>query len=530
MAGGVDDSQVGGALRATFHYTDGERETRANLLLQHLQSAEQVVVLQGDPGSGRTHLLRRILARSDHGLRIYAVHSEAGLTLTDLLLGLLEHLQLPAPPSEAPDRIRAHAVERLTALASAGEHAVLALDDADLLGDDLLEALLSLRDDTRGDGVPPLGLLLVGSPRVALRLTELAGLDHDRTPVTVALHGLDRAATRAFLAQAFKADGDVDGHLLGSLNIDVIAESSGGRPGAILEAARQQLAGERPAAPAARPSRSIPWPEGLLPSGSRRSIGLVSAATVVLVGTLLALTFIADDPSEDDPERIESTDITAAEEPAAAPESDDTAGPDTDATDTGMPAEAEQPEMVDTPETYGFGDDDESRGDASADQTEAPPEADAEAPEEPVPGTETEADLADAEDAPESPAPGTTDEDTEETAATDPDQKSAPEPASELERTLAAGRDWRAGHDENMWTIQLVAAHDPETVRRWMERHADVAELYLLRTQRDGEDWYLVVTGADGDRDAARERRDGLPEELREGGAWIRQLQGIDDS
>ncbi len=530
MAGGVDEAQGSGALRATFHYTDGERETRANLLLQHLQSAEQVVVLQGDPGSGRTHLLRRILARSDHGLRIYAVHSEAELTLTDLLLGLLEHLRLPAPPSEAPDRIRTHTAECLAALASAGEHPVLALDDADVLGDDLLESLLSLRDDTRADGTPPPGLLLVGSPRVALRLTELAGLDHDRTPVTVALHGLDRAATRAFLAQALKADGDTDGRMLESLDIDAIVESSGGRPVAILEAARRQLAGDTPAAPAARPSRSIPLPEGLLPSGSRRSIGLVSAATVVLVGTLLALSFIADGPSEDEPERIESTEITAADEQVDALESGDVATPDADAPDTGQPTDPEEPEAFEAPETYGFGEDEESRDQAFREQTDESPAPDAEAPEASEPEAEARPEVADTDDAPDEPAPAPTDDDADGTAAAEPEQDTETEPASELEQALAAGRDWRAGHTDDAWTIQLVAAHNPETVQNWMERHADAADLYLLRTQRDGEDWFLVVTGADSDRETARERRDGLPEELREGGAWIRQLHGLDDS
>lgn len=527
MAGGVDDAHEGGALRATFHYTDGERETRANLLLQHLQSAEQVVVLQGDPGSGRTHLLRRILARSDHGLRIYAVHSEAGLTQTDLLLGLLEHLQLPAPPSEAPDRIRAHTAERLTALASAGERPVLALDDADVLGDDLLESLLSFRDDTRADAAPPLGLLLVGSPRVALRLTELAGLAHDRTPVTVALHGLDRAATRAFLAQALKADGDADGHLLESLDIDAIAASSGGRPGAILDAARRQLAGDQPAAPAARPSRSFALPEGWLPSGSRRSIGLVSAATVLLVGTLLALSFVADQPSEDEPERIESAEITSADEPVEAPESGDATPPDADATDAGGPTATEEPEAFDTPETYGFGDD-ESPDDAATEETDEARDLTAETAGESE--AETGPDLADTDDAVEESAADATDDDADEAPTAEPEQETETEPASELERALATGRDWRAGHADDMWTIQLVAAHNPEAVRNWMERHADAAELYLLRTQRDGEDWFLVVTGADDNREAARERRDGLPEELQEGGAWIRQFQGIDDS
>ena len=518
MAGGADDAHGGGALHATFHYSDGERETRANLLLQHLQSGEQVVVLQGDPGSGRTHLLRRILARSDHGLRIYAVHSESGLTLTDLLLGLLEHLQLPPSPSQAPDRIRAHAVERLTALSRSGERPVLAMDDADVLGDDLLESLLSLRDDTRAEGAPPMGLMLVGSPRLTLRLTELAGLDHDHAPVTVALHGFDRAATRAFLMEGLKADGDAGGQLLEALDIDAILAASGGRPGAILETARRQLAGEAsPTAPSG-PRRPIRLPDGLLPGGSRRSIGLVSAATIALIGTLLALSFIAGDPAEDQPERIESTEITAAEDPVATPGEEDTDSRDTDARAPDELADTDEPAVFDAPDTYGFGEEDDTSDEAGTDLTGEP----ADAAREPDPATETEP--TETAGAPEDTVADTAPE--SETT----DDTAAPEPESELERTLAAGRDWRAQHADNVWTIQLVAAHNPEAVLNWMERHADAAELHLLHTQRDGQDWFVVVTGADEDRDSASERREGLPDALRDAGAWIRQLQGLDNS
>ncbi len=476
MAGNDNDPHTGGGLRATFHYPDGERETVANLLLQHLQAGEQVVVLQGDPGSGRTHILRHMLARSDHGLAIYAVHAESDLTVTDLLLGLLDHLELPPPHSGAPDRVRAHTVERLTALCRSGQPIVLALDDADTLGDDVLAALLAVREQTRSEGASPMGLLLSGSPELALRLAKLRGKEAD--PVTLSLQGLDPSAARAFLEQALRANGDIEGQLLASLDVDTIVEGSGGQPGAILEAARRQLGGARSTRPhRTRWQRQLPaFPEGLLPNVSRRGVGLVSVATVMLVGSLLAVVLVLDDPGEDEPEVKETAAITPA----------DDGPPPTDA----EPTEA----LIPHPDL------------------DIPPEDDPDAP----------ADDDSSDVAPEQ----------EEDTATEPEPEPEPEPEqkSDLERALADGRTWRDEQSADAWTIQLVAAHDPETVHAWMDNHADAAELHLLQARRDGEDWYLVVAGADDDREQARERRDALPEALREGGAWVRELQAIDGS
>ncbi|MFV8833630.1 SPOR domain-containing protein [Aquisalimonas sp. APHAB1-3] len=495
MSTNASSVQGGGLLQAPFHYADGERETRMNLLLQHLQVGERVVILEGDPGSGRTHLLHRILSRDDHGLQLHAMNVEPEVTFTEILLGMLEQFQHAEPTVSAPNRIRDYAAERITGMLRAGESPVLAVDDADRLESAMLDNLLAFREETRIASGRALSLLLVGSHRLAL---QVAGRDTEKrqsNPVAVSLHGLEPAGTREFLRQALEAEGDTAGHLLASLDIDAVHAGSGGRPGAILEVARKQLAGgrerprpkQRPNRKRSRPKTRRSMPTWLQFRGARRSVVVAAAATIGLLATLLTLGWQLSD----------------------APEPTTVAQPlDVDAAVIKGPTPGERL-VVDVPlidlDTAAPGDEAEPPVDLSGAlplfsyseslHTDLTALADAGTPPEDA-----------AEDAPEA---GVT---------------AAEEPASPLEKTLAEGRSWQAEQPSDHWTVQLVAGRSPNNLRTWMENHNGEVETYMLVTEWDGGDWYVVVTGAESSESDARERLAALPDDVRDGGEWVRQL------
>lgn len=532
-------AQTGGTLRNSFNYADSEREARSNLLIQHLQLGEQVVILEGDPGAGRTHLLRRLLSRDDHGLHIHAIQAEPGLTLTEILVGLLENLQLPAAPSETPGRVRQHAIERVVALTRGGAMPVLAIDDADTVESELLADLLSFREETSTEEGHPLGLLLVGSVRLNLRIAD-AGHNAVRVP----LHGFHLAGTRAFLDQALRAEGHDVERLLDDLDVEAIHEASGGRPGGILQQARRQLAG-----PGAAATRRGDRPTGLL----RRAR---SPTTLVVIGAGLAALVAAlvwfqqgppDDPSAG--ETLAETQVTPAEdaddqdaEQTDAPESDSANDDSDDAlTPSSEPPLTQQTNSVRVDdETDGDNEfarlgadaaldldegDDDSRDDASREDTTDTAEAD--------PAADEDSDNAPAEsDNDNAPAPDGADQEPgsdDDNATSEPASEPPPDgdDQSPLAETLNAGEAWAADQSADRWTIQLVGAYSGGTILDWMAEHAEAANLHLLRTNRDGRDWYVVVTGAESSREAAQQRRDDLPEALRDANPWVRRLGGL---
>lgn len=495
MSTNASSVQGGGLLQAPFHYADGERETRMNLLLQHLQVGERVVILEGDGGSGRTHMLHRVLSRDDHGLQIYAMNVEPEVTSTEILLSMLEQFQHAEPNSSAPSRIRDYAAERVTGMLRGGESPVLAVDDADRLEPAMLDNLLAFREETRVASGRALSLLLIGSHRLALQVAERDTEKRQSNPVAVSLHGLEPAATREFLRQALDADGDTAGHLLASLDIDAVHAASGGRPGAILQVARKQLAGgkERPR-PTKRPARSRPKTRRSMPAwlqlrGPRRSMIVTAAAAIGLLATLLTLAWQLGGPPEP----------TTVAQPL---EVDPTAvmGP--------TPGEAL---VVDVPLI-----------DLDAAPPEAAPEIDSEM--DPEHAEERPTDLSGAlplfsySDALHTDLTALADN------ASEDDEAATEEPASPLQRTLAEGRSWQSEQPGNHWTVQLVAGRSPNNLRSWMESHNGAVETHMLVTEWDGGDWYVVVTGAEASESDARERLADLPDQVREGGEWVRQL------
>ena len=547
MANSAEDAQGHALLRAAFHYQDGEREARTNLLLQHLQLGERVVVLEGDTGAGRTHLLRRILARQDHGLRFYAVHAEPGLTATDLLLGLLEQFEHPPAPSDNPERIRSYAAERVSAMIRNGESPVLALDDAENLDAEVLDSLLAFRTEAREPESRCMGMLLVGSRRLALGIAERQEHDQTRPPVAVSLYGFEPAATRAFLAQALKADGDEQGLLLETLDIDIVHSRSGGRPGAILDAARKQLA-----QPAGTTRRARPRAAGLppwlrLPSGSRRSIALVSAGTVAVIGTLLAMTWVLDDddPLDGNGEVFETTEITAAEPETDEPEDTDQDTVETLGSATQRDEDDAGQDAIDTSGEYDFSSEepDDEFGDIEPPDEEivqtpsiqelvAAAAESGEANGDPEPNgadTEVDAETEAQEEQPAGTAEGTDTDESADDDAADATDTAPDEDQSPLAQALESGQAWREAQSGNDWTVQLVAAHSPETVLGWLTSNTtdEPDGLHLLVTERDGDDWYVVVTGAMPDREAARDHMQAVLQDVDAEGAWLRQLDGL---
>ena len=502
-----------------FHYPDRERETRANRIIQHLQGAGAVVLLTGAEGSGRTHLLRYLLGRRVEGLAIHALRPSPELTLTELLLGALDDLELPRPTGSAPEQIRRTAAEQIATLVDQGIAPVIAVDNAHTLPAELLEGLLAFREQTREGDAPPLGLLLVGDDHLPATVTAAGGTD----AMEITLRGFDRSGTAAFVGEALAAAGDTAGHRLERLDLDALHAATDGLPGALLRALREGTSPARtrtlrdrlpvrPGVPRVRLGRRTRWV--LLASAA--TVGVVAALAVLVPGRMAppeTTTEESLDPMQEEPTLVDR-EFQAAEpepapdEPEPEPDPASDAAPDPAVSDREPPpaqddspsADVRRPRITDITLLAGLPDD---AGEAQAD-TDAPEATEPEPPEAP----------------PEEP------EDTEETAEETPEE--APEESGDpLEQALAAGERWRDAQSPDAWTVQLLGARTPGTVLGWMDDLPDGVEVHLLRTERDGNAWYVVVTGAFEDRDAAREGMAALPEPLRAHGAWVRSLDGL---
>jgi type II secretory pathway predicted ATPase ExeA len=158
-----------------FCYLDPLRRHASGRLLSGLYEGDGLFPLTGRAGIGKTILLRHLseqLKALDGVLPLYPMQvfaCRAGTTLADVFGACESRLGL-GQSAAAPLK----ATKKLQQLVESNRSPVLLLDDADLLGDDVLEALVTLTGLQAADR-RLLSVVLAGHPRVATRLAAITG-------------------------------------------------------------------------------------------------------------------------------------------------------------------------------------------------------------------------------------------------------------------------------------------------------------------------------------------------------------------
>jgi hypothetical protein len=94
------------------------------------------------------------------------------------------------------------------------------------------------------------------------------------------------------------------------------------------------------------------------------------------------------------------------------------------------------------------------------------------------------------------------------------------------ERSADAG-DWIAQQPGGNFTIQLIAASNPETVKAFMRKHNIVSEAAYFESQFQGQPWFSLVYGSYESLSAATRALRDLPPSFKYASPWIRQFQDI---
>ena len=99
-----------------------------------------------------------------------------------------------------------------------------------------------------------------------------------------------------------------------------------------------------------------------------------------------------------------------------------------------------------------------------------------------------------------------------------------PPPAAALAEDLA----WLGRQNRGHFTIQLAAAHNAEAARSFVESHG-LTGIRLIPTRSGGSDFVVALAGSFSSRSAAEQARANLPEDVRAGQPWIRSIGSVQD-
>jgi DamX protein len=506
--------------QTTTFYQDQDREARLEIARGILRDGG-TAVLAGDAGIGKSTFLRQLQRHA-----------------TDLAMTIIKgHPQL-----RLPDIIEAMGAEGTEAtptavwamLRDAPTQPVVAIDNGEDLPGSVFKRLIRLQGALAENGLA-LPLIIACDRAQASSLTAL--LEGNRSSLVeierVALSGLGALDTNAYLRlRLAEAGGDYS--LLDDKQLARIHRRSGGNPGRIhVEAAREL------ARTAAR-LRGKTNHRGFLNWASTPRAGAIAtvAGTAVVAAAVTGWWLTSDGPQ---PTRVDAGDeVASASSPASRDASPSAPADNADQPASSSAAQGESPTqpgqadnaasttVTDSPAntatngtTPPSGNSQDNAGTASPSGADDPTTANGEAA---TSEATTAGDDEDAEPPPSDASNQETSERSEEAASADgnsatPADAAATEDADDSPGStapdgsaegLALDRDWFGNQPGDHFTIQILGAREPSTVRRFMRQLEDPAETRVLPTRHNGDPWYVVVTGSYAERQAASAAIEGL--------------------
>lgn len=478
---------------------------RINLILHLVQYSDQMLVVTGPRGSGKTALVGRLLG--DAGPRWRACLLEAspemdsGLLLAEVLAGF----GLPERSATTGDPVAALEAY-LAGLRKGAMRPVLVVDEAHLLPTASIDPLVRLAGERKRLG---LAVVLFGEPPLLERVSRSvgSGLLH-----VVDIPALTEEQVGEYLDLRLGWAGLKGRRPFNREAVRVLWKSSRGLPGVLNQAAARFLANRVEAGPGGVFGILRPIGEWL---GRQRKL-VAAAAGVVAVSALAGAAAWLIAGSEPEPTVATTIPLrdpgtepgqTRVKEPRAP------LMPPPSATYPPVSPEAaralQQQPALRTLETSRSP---QGPAEGTATARTSPGPASEPAPR-PTPAPQVLPPAPPPPPAPPSPV-----------RPTPAKPESAPAEAPRLDES------WLLAQAPENFTVQLFGSHDRYAAERFKESVRLKNRLAVYRTNRNGKDWFVVVAGSHSTRDAAQRAIQGLPAEVKRNNPWPRSLASVQES
>ena len=112
-------------------------------------------------------------------------------------------------------------------------------------------------------------------------------------------------------------------------------------------------------------------------------------------------------------------------------------------------------------------------------------------------------------------------------AATSAGSATAATPTASTSAGGESGESWLLVQDPQDYTLQLLATHDEDLIRAYLNKHQFTETVVYFAFQRNGKQWYAAVYGSYLDKSEAQDAVATLPPSTGKNPPWIRQFGGI---
>lgn len=494
-------------------YIEESRKLSLNKLL-HLAPYSDVLLLQGDQGVGRTSLLKAFIERAATNWRISYVGANTLMSGNAFLRQIGKGFELSLDSIESEDDLLWEIDRFLHAIGRSGRRAIIIVDDAHLLSDDVIMLMEKiLRDERTEDCV---SLLLSMRQDQGGKLDRFALLK-ERLSYTLTLEPLNKQEVEAYLRHRLAAANPEATAMLNDDLMSSVYEKSGGIPEEIDALLHGLLAGRKTSTP--NVSRAKP----ILAGAAVVGVGIVAAVILYYQEEINRLFEVpaeqqatvnvenqANAIAENDDDQLASvvTQMSAISDPDAGVavvhlENDESlpiSVPIDEVLDEAANAEAlpEGVELATVPES----------------QPVAPAvitsRADSSLAVQPEP-----------EKQPEKIAAITVE------AKPEPEPTPAPMPEPPPKPELPADIQWMFDQPANHYSMQMMALADKNKVLNFVKKWKIADQSATFPITRRGKALTVLVYGSYPNRAAADKAAKSLPKSWGVGQPWIRRFSGI---
>lgn len=453
--------------------------------LHHLARYSQLLlVVTGPEGSGKT-LVRQALVASSNKQAVQSVVISPQETIDSNVL-LQQIAQALGSQRADFESIMAQIIQ----LALTGQEVYLLVDDAEQLTGAAVETLLRLAQGSP-QGRPH--VFLFGEQALVARLEAL--VEGEERFHVIALQPYEEDETREYLALRLEGAG-VGLDCFSEEQIVRIHEASGGWPGAINQAARDELLDAMQHTKGHR--RSAGW---RLPLPMKHLMALAAVVCVVVVALLMR-------DSGEQPIAPTTTSLPLGTGGAASQSQPSGNGEsEAPAPDFGQP-QPEQPLIREPLAAAG-----------SAESEEAPVILE----EEPVTPAEPIEEVAQApagRDAPPANQPPAVVPTPEVETPREPVRK-----AAAVSEAAGATASWYANQPKTNYLVQVLGTRNQSNAEALVKQHGEGYRYFAK--QHEGKPLYVVTQGSYASRNAALEGIKALPASLRAGKPWVRSFASV---
>lgn len=537
---GMHRAPFSSAIEDDMYYSDPARQQRLDVLLHLTQNSNELLVVIGEEGMGKTTFLNQFVKHTPDHWKVCVIEGHKMMTEEQFLERVYQGFSI-AHASIHKGAMLSNLRKRLENMLEDAIPIILVIDDAQLFPTRILSLILeiaSVRNTKTGGSVR---VLLASEPQIKIILAEPA-LDntHDLIVRKIDLPALDETSTGNYLHHRLTQAGMMVEQFLTKPTISKIFKSSDGVPKKINEAADKLLFDTTPII---RRNSNIQSAQKS-PTLKLIVISLLIAAIAGIAAYLYSVQFKDGDGNKKEKQSETTTTlklppIGALENPSGNSASNKTSNESVD------PMEALKEELARDTESRKVTPPTVTEPESNQPEKSSAIFADQGTKTEPVAKRENDTQAIMVTDTTDSTTTNTSE--TQATMVTDTTDNTTtntsetqetmvkPVPATTNEITITVensssdlkDNNWVLEQNPKLYTLQLVAGLQKQTIHNFIKKYQLKNNLIYFRSKRNEKIWYNLAYGLYPDRKSANQAIKNLPAVLANEKPWIRQIDAI---